>query len=309
VTITLTATVGFADATLPLSAELPHGVAVVQVEAEQIGLFGRSGGTSPLVVRGVNGTTAAAHASSTVVTPVYATEQSSAPLSTPITSPDVNNVAPFDFSGITPGGGTAGDIITTGTAWVAFTGAGAAGGKLLLENGSATGEFATWRMRARYNGAATASGDGGNSIGTTSCIDASASAQHADYGVLKAVNAVAQPNAYAQTTDATNIVTALYGRIDATAASVGRRWVAWVDTHATTKADAGDFLVRLSHNGTVANDGVFTIYNGGRMPVLFNFEDIAGCLSAAPGTLTPTHKIAVNIAGVGVRYLQVGTVA
>jgi hypothetical protein len=217
--------------------------------------------------------------------------------------------APLNFASVTPGVETTGSLVTTGTTWIAFTTAGACGVKLLLENRAATGEFATLRMRARYNGAATASGDGGNSVGTTTAIDASASAQHADYGVLKALNAVAQPNALAQTTDPTNIVTAVYGRIDATAASVGRRWVAWFDTHATTKADGSDHLVRLSHNGTAAIDGVFTIYNGGRMPVLFTFEDIAGFLSATPGTLTPTHKIAVNIAGVGVRYLQVGTVA
>jgi hypothetical protein len=213
-----------------------------------------------------------------------------------------------DFSTLIPGTETAGSLITTGTTWVPFATAGACGVKLLLENESATGEFATMRLRARAN-MATASGDGGSSIGTTTGLDVSASAQHADYGVLKAINAVAQPNALAQTTDPTNIVTALYGRIDATAASVGRRWVGWLDTHATTKADGSDHMQRISHNGTVAIDGVWTIYSGGRLPVLFTFEDISGFLSGTPGTLTPTHKIAVNIAGVGVRYLQVGTVA
>ena len=216
--------------------------------------------------------------------------------------------APLDFSGVTPGAETAGSLVTTGTTWIAFATAGACGVKLLLENESATGEFATLRMRARAN-AATGSGDGGNSVGTTTAGDFSASAQHADYGNLKAINAVAQPNALNQTTDATNIVTALYGRVDRTGTSVGRTWVAWIDTHQTTKSGAGDYLLRLSHNGTVANDGAITIYNGGRMPVLFNFEDLAGFVSGTPGTLTPTHKIAVNIAGVGVRYLQVGTVA
>ena len=245
------------------------------------------------VERGAQSTTPAAHAVGATVT--WAATAASA-------------VAPLSFATLVPAGGTAGDIITTGTSWPTFPAAGACGGKLLLENSCNTGEFATWRMRAR-SANTTASGNGNNSVGTTTCIDASASAVAAEYGNLKAVNACAQPLALAQTTDATNIVCALYGRIDATAGSVGRRWVTWIDTHATTKADASDYLVRLSHNGTIAIDGAFTIYSGGRLPVLFNFEDVAGFLSGTPGTLTPTHKIAVNIAGVGVRYLQVGTVA
>jgi hypothetical protein len=216
--------------------------------------------------------------------------------------------APLNFASVTPGAQTTGSLVTTGTTWVAFATAGACGVKLLLENTADTGEFASLRIRGRANNT-TAAGNGGNSVGTTTAIDASASAIDHEYGNLKAINAVAQPNALNQTQDATNIVTALYGRVDRTGTSVGRTWVAWIDTHQTTKSDAGDYLVRLSHNGTVANDGAITIYNGGRMPVLFNFEDLAGFVSGTPGTLTPTHKIAVNIAGVGVRYLQVGTVA
>ena len=126
-----------------------------------------------------------------------------------------------------------GTILSSGGIWTTYTTAGACGVKLLLENDSNTGEFATMRLRARASNV-TASGNGGNSVGTTSCIDASASAQNAEYGNLFAVNACAQPNAHAQTTDATNIVCALYGRVDATAASAGRRWVSWIDTHATT---------------------------------------------------------------------------
>lgn len=211
------------------------------------------------------------------------------------------------FENITPGSETSGSLITTGTTWVKFTTAGACGGKLLLENDCNTGEFATWRMRARAANT-TASGDGNNSVGTTTCLDASASANANDYGNLKAVNACAQPNALNQTTDATNIVTALYGRIDATGTSLGRRWVGWLDTHAETKAAGGDYMLRISHNGKIAIDGAISIYSGGRLPILFNFEDISGFLSATPGTLTPTHKIAVNIQGVGVRYIQCGTV-
>jgi hypothetical protein len=215
---------------------------------------------------------------------------------------------PIDFSDLTPGTETAGSLFTSKAAWIPFLLPGQCGAKLLLENQADTGEFATLRMRARANNT-TAAGDGTNSVGTTTCIDASASAQADDFGNLKAINACAQPNAKNQTTDATNIVTAVYGRIDATGTSLGRRWVFWADTHATTKAAGGDYLFRLSHNGTIANDGVFSIYNGGRMPVLFNFEDLAGCIAAsAAGSLTKTHAIAVNIAGVGVRYIAVGTI-
>jgi hypothetical protein len=166
-----------------------------------------------------------------------------------------------------------------------------------LENACDTGEFATLRMRARANNT-TVSGNGGNSVGTTSCIDASASAQDHEFGNLFAVNACAQPNAKNQTVDATNIVSALYGRIDATGTSVGRRWAGWLDTHATTKAGASDYMLRVSHNGTVANDGLMTVYGGGRLPVFLNVEDAdpgfvvsgAGAYSSADGYL----KIAIN---------------
>jgi len=223
------------------------------------------------VERGANGTTPAVHAAGVAVT--WAATPASA-------------TAPLTFTTLVPGGGTAGDVMTTGTSWPTFPAAGACGGKLLLENSSNTGEFATWRMRAR-SANTTASGNGGNSVGTTTCIDASASAIAAEYGNLKAINAVAQPNALAQTTDATNIVTALYGRIDATAGSVGRRWVTWIDTHATTKAAAGDYMLRISHNGTVAIDGAITVYGGGNLPVLFNFEDATpGFLDLGAKTIT-----------------------
>lgn len=189
----------------------------------------------------------------------------------------LRNVGTYDVSQHVPSSvavtAANGTILSSGGVWTTYGTAGAAGVKLLLSNACATGEFATMRLRARAANT-TASGNGGNSVGTTTCIDASASAVSAEYGNLKAVNAVAQPNAVAQTADATNIVCALYGRIDATAASVGRRWVSWLDTHATTKADASDFMERISHNGTIATGGVWTIYSGGRLPVLFNFEDV-----------------------------------
>lgn len=195
-----------------------------------------------------------------------------------------------------------GTILSSGGVWTTYTTAGACGVKLLLGNSSNTGEFATMRLRARAANT-TVSGDGGNSIGTTTCVDASASAITDEYGNLCAGNFVAQPNAKAQTVDATNIVKAIYGRIDATAASVGRRWVGWLDTHATTKADASDYMLRISHNGTVANDGAITIYTGGRLPVLFNFEDAAGFLTDSDASLAVQSGALAVTTPAGTKYI------
>ena len=199
-------------------------------------------------------------------------------------APNGKDFTQMHFGDLTPGTETNGSIMTTGSSWVAFSTAGACGLKLLLSDTCATGEFATVRFRARADNT-TASGNGGNSVGTVTCADLSASANTHEFGNLKALNACAQPNAKNQTVDATNIVCAVYGRIDATGTSVGRRWVEWIDTHATTKAAGGDYMVRISHNGTAAIDGVWSIYAGGRLPVLLNFEDVgAGCPVTVTGT-------------------------
>lgn len=197
-----------------------------------------------------------------------------------------------------------GTIISSSGGWTVYTTAGACGVKLLLGNSCATGEFATMRLRARAANT-TVAGNGGNSVGTTTCIDLSASANAAEYGNLKAVNACAQPNAFAQTVDATNIVCALYGRIDATAGSVGRRWVSWIDSHATTKAAASDFMERISHNGTIATGGVWTIYSGGRLPVLFNFEDViaGGFLTDADASLVTQSGALKVTTPAGTKYI------
>ena len=42
---------------------------------------------------------------------------------------------------------------------------------------------------------------------------------------------------------------------------------------------------------------------------LFYVDAVEGFVSGTPGTLTPTHKLAVNIEGVGTRYIHCGTVA
>ena len=101
------------------------------------------------------------------------------------------------------------------------------------------------------------------------------------------------------------IITALHAVIDRTGTSSGRTWVVWVDTHQETKSGAGDYLMRLSHNGTVANDGVFTIADEGRMPVLFNFEKAigGGCLTDTTAALdTQSGAIAVKTPA-GTKYI------
>ena len=211
----------------------------------------------------------------------------------------------IDFSLAVPDVEVTGSLITTKGNWITHTAAGAAAVKLLTSTSATTGLYSALRIRARSDVAvaddATIQVYGG---------DFSASANHAQYANLVGCQGVAQPNAFGQT-NAGNIICGLYARTDLLAnGSSGRDWPLWVDTHMAAKAAGGSYLARLSHNGTVANDGCFTIYNGGRMPVLFNFEDLAGFLSAsASGTFTKTHKIAVNIPGVGVKYIEAGDIA
>jgi hypothetical protein len=205
-------------------------------------------------------------------------------------------------------GSTAGSLLTAGTAgtWLAHSYAGACGIKLLLSNTCNTGMFSSLRVRARADNTTT-TGDGGSSIGVSMAGDFSASANAHDFGSLFALNAVAQPNAFNQTTDATNIVCAVLSRIDATGTSVGRRWVNWIDSHAESKADASDYMFRISHNGTVPNDGCFTFYNGGRMPVLFNFEDAAGFLTDSDASkTTPAGALKVTTPA-GEKYIVLYT--
>jgi len=203
----------------------------------------------------------------------------------------------LDFSGVTPGTGTAGIFVTTGATWVDFATAGQAAMKLLCSSSAATGDYATLRMRARADAA-----------GNASAGNFSASAGVNNHGDLRAVEGYAQPNAYTNN-NAANVVCGLYGCIDRTAGgtSAGRDWTAWVDTHMAVKASGGSYLMRLSHNGTIANDGAITVYNGGRMPVLFNFEDAAGFLTdAGDAGSTKAGYLAVQTPA-GTKYIQLVT--
>jgi hypothetical protein len=210
-----------------------------------------------------------------------------------------NGANVINFAGTDPSTEVNGSMITTISTWVEHTAAGACAIKILASSTATSGDYATMRIRGRASAV---------SSGGTEGINVSASTNIANYGDLCAGYFAAQPMAVTNNS-ASNIITAIHAVVDRTGISSGRTWVSWIDTHQETKSDAGDYLMRLSHNGTVANDGVFTIYNGGRMPYLFNFEDLAGCLAASEsGTLTKTHAIAINTPD-GVRYIQAGTIA
>lgn len=198
----------------------------------------------------------------------------------------------FSFTG-TVGTATDGTVIKIGTsaAWINHATAGQCLIKALGSNSATSGDYATLRMRARSDAA-----------GATVCGNFSASAGANDHGNLIAVQGYAQPNTYTQAS-ASHISCGLYSCIDATAASSGRRWSTWIDDHSTTKASGGHYMLRISQNGSVEIDGAITVYTP-RLPMLFNFEEIGGFLGASTAAENNTHRIAVNIVGVGTRYIK-----
>jgi hypothetical protein len=200
------------------------------------------------------------------------------------------------FTG-TVGAATDGTLFSTGSTWISHATAGQCAFKILAANAATSGDYATMRIRGRADAV---------SSGGTEGLNVSASANITNYGDLCAGYFAAQPNAITNNS-ASNIITAIHAVIDRTGASSGRTWVAWIDTHQTTKSSAGDYLMRMSHNGTVANDGCFTIYNGGRMPALFNFEDAAGFLTeTGDAGSTKAGYLAVKTPA-GTKYIQLIT--
>jgi hypothetical protein len=200
------------------------------------------------------------------------------------------------FTG-TVGTATNGTLFSTGSTWINHATAGQCAFKILASTSATSGDYATARFRARADAV---------SSGGTEGINVSASANIANYGDLCAGYFAAQPNAITNNS-ASNIITAVHAVIDRTGASSGRTWVAWIDTHQETKSGAGDYLMRLSHNGTVANDGAITIYSGGRMPVLFNIEDAAGFLTdSGDAGSTKAGYLAVKTPA-GTKYIQLVT--
>jgi hypothetical protein len=204
------------------------------------------------------------------------------------------------FTGTPASTNTDGTILSTGSTWIVHSTVGSCAFKILASYSATSGDYATLRIRARADGTIVT-----NPVGVVAGNFA-ASANVNDYANLYAVQGYAQPLAKTQAL-ADNIVCGLYSCIQATASSSGSRWSTWIDTHETTKASGGDYLLRLSHNGTIANDGCITVYNGGRMPVLFNFEDAAGFLTetGSPGS-TAAGYLAVKTPA-GTKYIALLT--
>jgi hypothetical protein len=200
-----------------------------------------------------------------------------------------------NVAGVVPATETVGSIFTTGSTWVTHTALGSCAMKFLTAYSGASGDYACARFRARAGAAGNVDG-----------VNASASASVNNHGNLCAVYAAAQPTSYSNN-QAAHIACGMHSVIDADAASSGRRWSTWIDDHSTTKAAAGHYLCRISQNGTVAIDGVFTIYNGGRCPVLFNFEDAAGFLTdSGDAGSTKAGYLAVTTPA-GTKYIQLMT--
>lgn len=185
---------------------------------------------------------------------------------------------PWDYHAVVPGAETTGSLVTTGTNWLVHTAIGSCAEKLLCSYAAASGDFATHRIRARSDAAGAAGGDG--QLNGVVAGNFSASANVNNHANLFALQGYAQPGSKTHN-NAAHINCGVYSCIDASGASSGRDWSMWADTHASRKPTGLSCLHRLSHNGTANYDAVFSVYNGGRMPVLFNFEDAAGCLTDA----------------------------
>jgi hypothetical protein len=197
----------------------------------------------------------------------------------------------INFSGVVPqNADTDGSMISTGSTWIIHSVAGACAMKVLAGSSATSGDYATLRMRARS--------DGVNTAGGVVCGNFSASANVDNYANLYAVQGYAQPNAKTQN-NAANILCGVYSCVDRTAATSGRSWSLWTDTHETVKASAGHYLHRLSHNGGAINlDGIWTIYAGQGCNYLMNFENVNAPVSAGDATGgSKSYKIAVNVAG------------
>lgn len=257
---------------------------IVPGEGQENNIFIKAGDFNPLVDRVNSLATSDGVLSVTSTTVDYVTS----------TGTSVTNF--LKFTG-TVGTATDGTLFSTGSTWINHATAGQCAFKILASTSATSGDYATARFRGRADAVSSGGVEG---------INASASTTIANYGNLCAGYFAVQPNAITNNS-ASNIVTAIHAVIDRTGASSGRTWVAWIDSHQETKSSAGDYLMRFSHNGTIANDGCMTIYSGGRMPYLFNIEDAAGFLTDAPVSLTTTSGAMAVKTPAGVRYIALLT--
>lgn len=249
--------------------------------------------------------------------------------------------AAINFASLVPAG-TAGSFITTGTTWVPFPTAGAAGIKLLLSNTSATGNFASIRIRARSDKATPTWNQ------NTLAGDFSASAGINDYGELIGLSAYAQvPAAYTQSR-ATHWITAIKGALTdyAGATSSGSRYVLVLDDACANKAATAHYAMYVNNSGVEKNGimqvtgswqyglnlntGVFSvadiqlgkgakIFNSasGTVAISDQWVDTLTATSATPGTVraitgamtTFTSMTSGNLVGVRGSITQGGNIA
>jgi hypothetical protein len=185
----------------------------------------------------------------------------------------LTGATPLSFTTEFAPAGTAGSLITTGTSWLKFSTAGAAGVKMLLANTSATGNFASIRIRGRSD-VATPTWNQNTVAG-----DFSASAGINDYGELVGVSAYAQvPAAYTQSRG-NHWITGLKAALTdyAGATSAGSRFVMVLDDACVTKASTAHYMMHMTKAAGVAIDGAFQI-EPTLMTYLFDFTADGGFL-------------------------------
>lgn len=185
----------------------------------------------------------------------------------------------IDFSGVTPTADVVGSLITTGTTWVAHSTAGAAGIKVLLSNTSATGNFASLRIRARSD-VATPTWNQNTIAG-----DFSASGGIANYGELVGVSAYAQDNAYNQAR-ADHWATAVKACMLCTGTSTGSRFALVVSDYSTTKASTKHYLARFDKPVATTIDGVFAFGNCDQFTYFASLEVAGGYLTDSDSSKT-----------------------
>jgi hypothetical protein len=174
-------------------------------------------------------------------------------------------------------GSTSGSLLTAGTAgtWLAHSYAGACGIKLLLANTSATGNFASLRVRARSDVATSTPNT------CTVAGDFAASANIHEYGELVAVSAYAQDNANDQARNSHWSI-GLKTCMQCSGVSLGSRYSLQVTDYSATKANVAQYLARFDKpSGACVIDGVFTFHNIDQFTYFANFADAGGCLSAS----------------------------
>ena len=176
------------------------------------------------------------------------------------------------------------------TAWQTFSTAGAAGIKLLCANDSATGNFATVRLRARSDVATPTWNT------NTMALDLSASANIANYGELLGLSSYAQDNGYANSRATHSSIAGQFVSAHSGTSS-GYRYALLLRDTSSTKASAGQYLCRLDKvSGAQAIDGVFILGNTDQFTYFLNSEGSTGCITIT-GTV-PTNfsgRIAVKV--------------